>query len=127
MSKNLVLTASVILLTAIILGAMAAHALEKIISTELIETFEKGVRYQFYGGFALLITGAVAQNFKFSLRWFTILTIAGVLLFSGCIYGYCFHEQIPPLKPLVYIVPIGGFSMIFAWLVLIIQLIRFQK
>lgn len=127
MSKNLMITASVILLTAIILGAVAAHALEKILSTELIETFEKGVRYQFYGGFALLIVGAVAEKFNFSLRWFTILTLLGILLFSVCIYGYCFHTQVPSLKPLVYIVPVGEFSMISAWLVLIIQLIRFQK
>ena len=127
MSKNIVLTACVILLTAIILGAVAAHALEKILSAALIETFEKGVRYQFYGGFALLITGVAAEKFKFSLRWFTILTVLGVILFSGCIYGYCFHQQMPALKPLVYIVPIGGFSMIAAWMAVTIQLIRFQK
>lgn len=127
MSKPLVLLAAFIICTAIILGAMAAHGLESILSVELIESFEKGVRYQFYAGFSLLILGAAKDKFDFSLRWFAYFTGAGLALFSGCIYGYCFHEQVPALKPLVYLVPIGGLSMILAWVIFIIQLIRFQK
>ena len=127
MSKRIVILASVLLCTAIILGAMAAHKLKDFLSAELLETFEKGVRYQFYAGFALLILGVVQEKFAFSLRWFTWLTLSGVILFSGCIYGYCFHLQISWLKPLVYLVPIGGSLMIAAWVVFILQVIRFQK
>ncbi len=127
MSKPILIIAAFTICTAIILGAMAAHGLKPILSADLIESFEKGVRYQFYGGFSLLILGAIKDKFHFSLRWFSILTIGGVKLFSGCIYLYCFHEHIPALKPLVYLVPIGGLLMILAWVVFIIQLIRFQK
>ncbi|MBI3135974.1 MAG: DUF423 domain-containing protein [Bacteroidetes bacterium] len=127
MSKSVVILASILLCTAIILGAMAAHGLEELLSAGLIETFEKGVRYQFYAGFALLILGFAKEKLAFSLRWFVRLTVAGVILFSGCIYGYSFHEQIPSLKPLVYLVPIGGSLMIAAWIVFTIQLIRLQK
>lgn len=127
MSKPILLIAAFTICTAIILGAMAAHGLESILSSELIDSFEKGVRYQFYAGFSMLILGAIQDKFVFSIRWFTRLTIAGVVLFSGCIYLYCFHEQLPALKPLVYLVPIGGLLMIIAWVVFIIQLIRFQK
>ncbi|MBK6525293.1 MAG: DUF423 domain-containing protein [Crocinitomicaceae bacterium] len=127
MSKPILIIAAFTICTAIILGAMAAHGLESILSADLIESFEKGVRYQFYAGFSLLILGAIKDKFVFSLRWFTWLTIAGVKLFSGCIYLYCFHEQVPVLKPLVYLVPIGGLLMILAWVVFMIQLIRFQK
>jgi uncharacterized membrane protein YgdD (TMEM256/DUF423 family) len=127
MSRKIVLFASILLCTAIVLGAMAAHGLKLILSVDLIETFEKGVRYQFYAGFALLILGLSKEKFAFSLRWFLWLTTGGVILFSGFIYAYCFHAQIPALKPLVYIVPIGGSLMIAAWVVFIIQLIRFQK
>ncbi len=127
MSKPILIIAAFTICTAIILGAMAAHGLESILSAELIESFEKGVRYQFYAGFSLLILGAVKDKFHFSLRWFTRLTIAGVVLFSGFIYLYCFHEQIPALKPLVYLVPVGGLLMILAWVVFIIQIMRFQK
>lgn len=127
MSKPILIIAAITICTAIILGAMAAHGLESILSADLIESFEKGVRYQFYSGFSLLILGVIKDKFSFSLRWFSWLTVAGVKLFSGCIYLYCFHEQVPALKPLVYLVPIGGLLMILAWVVFIIQLIRFQK
>lgn len=127
MSKKIVVLASVIICTAIILGAMAAHGLKSILSAELIETFEKGVRYQFYAGFSLLLLGLAKEKISFSLRWFAYFTSGGIVLYSGCIYLYCFNEQFPYLKPLVHLVPLGGFSMILAWMILIIQLIRFQK
>jgi uncharacterized membrane protein YgdD (TMEM256/DUF423 family) len=124
MSKKIVLTAAILLCMAIILGAMAAHALEKIIGAAEIKSFHTGVTYQFYAGFALLILGLAGDKFSFSLKWFTRLTIAGVILFSGCIYLYCFHEQAPGLKNFVLIVPVGGFSFIAAWLLFIVQLIK---
>jgi len=127
MSKPIVILAASIICIAIILGAMAAHGLKPILAADLLESFEKGVRYQFYAGFALLILGLAKDKLMFSLKSFTWLTVAGMLLFSGCIYGYCFHLQIPALKPLVYLVPIGGSLMIAAWIVFIIQLVRFQK
>jgi uncharacterized membrane protein YgdD (TMEM256/DUF423 family) len=124
MEKKLVLTGSILILISIILGAMAAHALEKIISPALIETFEKGVKYQIYTGFGLLIVGLGAHHFSFRITSFYWLNLIGVLLFSGCIYLYTFHEQMPALKPAVYIVPLGGSTMIIAWAILVIQLIR---
>lgn len=124
MSKKLVITGLIFILLSIILGAMAAHALEKTISPSLIETFEKGVKYQIYAGFGLLIIGFAAQQLRFSLTSFYWLTCIGTLLFSGCIYAYTFHEMIPALKSAVYIVPIGGSAMIMAWLILVIQTIR---
>jgi len=127
MSKSLVLISAIVICSAIILGAMAAHSLEKILSADLIETFEKGVRYQFYAGFSLLILGFAKEKIQFSLKAFTWMTLAGLMLFSGCLYGYCFYELVPSLKPLVYLVPFGGSLMIAAWVVFIVQVIRFQK
>lgn len=124
MEKKLVITGSILILLSIILGAMAAHALEKIISQALIETFEKGVKYQIYTGFGLLIVGLGAHQFSFRTAPFYWLNLIGVLLFSGCIYLYTFHEQMPALKPAVYVVPFGGSAMIMAWIILVIQLIR---
>ena len=44
-------------LTAVILGAFAAHALKEILSNNQLASFETGVRYQMYHGFVLLFTG----------------------------------------------------------------------
>jgi len=124
MSKNSVLLGAIFVLIAIILGAMAAHAMEDFVAPELIDTFEKGVKYQLYTGLGLLIVGFNQDRLGFSIKPFILLNLIGMLLFSGCIYAYTFHEQMAFLKPAVYIVPLGGISMIAAWLFLVIRLIR---
>lgn len=127
MKKSIVITSSILICTAIILGAMAAHALEKIVSTELIASFDKGVQYQFICGFTLLIIGLNQTKFQFNLKWFYRLNIIGLILFSGCIYLYTIHTFLPELKFFVYLVPIGGVSFILAWIILIWQLLSKQK
>lgn len=127
MSKKLVFSGSILICIAIILGAMAAHGLKNKISPELIESFQKGVTYQFYAGFSLLILGLAADKFSFSLNLFFWLMLVGVILFSGCIYLYCFHAQIPALHSFVLVVPFGGVSMISAWVVFIFNLFKSNK
>lgn len=127
MSKKITVTGAILILFGIILGAMAAHALEKSVSANLIESFQKGVTYQFYVGFGFLIIGLNADRFQFNTNAFYLLNLLGVMLFSGCIYLYALHEQFPVLKSFVLIVPIGGSLMIFGWMILIIQMIRFNN
>lgn len=124
MSKPIVLAGATLILISIILGAMAAHAMEKVISTEVMETFETGVKYQFYTGIALLTVGLNLSRITFNIKPFVILNLLGVLLFSGGIYLYSFHEIVAPLRSFVRVVPFGGTAFIAAWLVFIIQLIR---
>lgn len=124
MQKKITLTGSIFIVISIILGAMAAHGLEKHISPNLIQTFEKGVKYQMYIGLGLLIIGLNANQFKFNLNPFYYLNLIGILLFSGCIYCYSLHELIPALKPMAMVVPIGGVAMILAWILLIFKQIR---
>ncbi len=124
MSKTIVLTGGFFILFGIILGAMAAHAMEKAISAELIETFEKGVKYQFYIGLGLLTVGLNAKQIPFSLKGFYLFNLFGVLLFSGCIYLYSIHEIVPNFKSVVLIVPFGGVSMIIGWAIFVIKIFR---
>ncbi len=124
MSKKLVFTGSLFILIGIVLGAMAAHAMEKAISSELIETFEKGVKYQFYVGLGLLTVGLNAKQIPFSLRSFYLFNLFGVILFSGCIYLYSIHEIVPNFKSVVLIVPFGGMSMIIGWTIFVVKVFR---
>ena len=126
MQKNIVITAAIFICVSIILGALAAHSLEKLLSQDLIETFEKGVKYLIYSGFGLLIIGLNKDRLKVNLKWFYILLLVGTILFSGNIFLYVFHETIPSLKNFVHLVPIGGLLMILAWAVLILKLIRLK-
>ncbi len=124
MSKRTVITGSIFVCLSIILGAIAAHSLEKVISTDGIATFEKGVKYLMYSGLGLFALGLNAKQLNFSIAPVYWLLLSGSILFSGNIFIYIFHEHIPALKPVVHLVPIGGLLMIIGWVTLTVQLVR---
>ncbi|MFK8038619.1 MAG: DUF423 domain-containing protein [Crocinitomicaceae bacterium] len=124
MSKTITIIAAFFIFISIILGAIAAHSLEKIISQNLILTFEKGVKYLMYSGLGLLIIGLNHDKFHFKLTWIYRLIILGTVLFCGNIFIYIFHEQFNPLKNFVHLVPIGGTLMIIGWGVLLLKLFK---
>lgn len=102
---------------AVTAGAMGTHLLkEKFeLPAEQLETFEVAVRYQMYHALALVAVGLIAS--LGSSRWLTAAGVAfglGILLFSGGIYAYLATG----IKPFVHVVPIGGMSLIVAWVLL---------
>jgi uncharacterized membrane protein YgdD (TMEM256/DUF423 family) len=109
------------------LGAFGAHALKELLSAEKLESFEVGVRYQFYTSMILLLFGITADKFSFSLRSFYLFQILGVFLFSGSIYFLSleeiFHTSLNFLGP---ITPIGGGLMIIGWVLFIFRLWRIK-
>lgn len=125
MNKKTVITGASLLALAIILGAFGAHGLKSIVSPEKVESFETGVRYQFYSAFSLLILGLNADKIKFSLKPVTILLLLGTFFFSFSIYLLSLQEywQVK-LSFLGPITPIGGMLMISAWAVFIFKLVR---
>jgi uncharacterized membrane protein YgdD (TMEM256/DUF423 family) len=127
MNKKLLLIGSVLFVTAIILGAFGAHALKELLSAEKLESFEVGVRYQFYTSMILLLFGLTADKFSFSLRSFYLFQILGVFLFSGSIYFLSleeiFHTSLNFLGP---ITPVGGGLMIIGWVLFIFRLWRIK-
>ncbi len=128
MKKSIVTLATFYIFISIILGAIVAHFIEKVvIDSDLLITFDKGVKYLMYSGLGLLILSLNDSKFNFSLKPVYILVIIGSLLFSINIFLYTFHESFPMLKSFVHIVPIGGFAMIIGWGVLIVKLLGAQK
>ncbi len=108
---------------AVILGAFGAHALKKVLTQELLQTFETGVKYQFYHSFALLITGILYGSFankltKLASTFFTI----GIILFSGSIYALVMLKSSGQvgLGGLGILTPVGGVFFILGWLMLIL-------
>lgn len=108
---------------AVILGAFGAHALKKILTPELLQTFETGVKYQFYHSFALLITGILYGSYankltKLASTFFTI----GIILFSGSIYALVMLKASGQvgLGGLGILTPIGGIFFILGWVMLIL-------
>ena len=107
-------------LLSIILGAFGAHAFKKILSTERLESFETGVRYQMYAAFFLLFVGYILKFDTGSEKAISWLMILGTILFSFSIYFLSFQETWGVnLKFLGPITPLGGLMMIISWGLLI--------
>ena len=125
MNKRIVLTAAWLLLTAIILGAFGAHGLKTLVSSEKIQTFEVGVRYQFFIALTLLVIGLNADRIPFMLTWTFRLMLLGVLIFSGSIYLLALSEVLSlPTSFIGPLTPLGGVGMIAGCMVFIVRLIR---
>ena len=125
MNKNILIGGSILGILGIILGAFAAHGLEKLVDAEAINTFETGVRYQIYHAFFLLILGGTSfVNVKVKKVVF-YLVLVGVLFFSGSIYGLATNELSGfDFKTIAMITPIGGLLLITAWALMLIGVIR---
>ena len=125
MNKRIVLTAAILLMLAIILGAFGAHGLKDKVSPERIATFEVGVKYQFYIGLAMLILGFNEEKLGFSLKPTFLLLLIGVLFFSVSIYFLAIQEILgTSLKFLGPITPVGGLLMIIGFLIFLVKLMR---
>ena len=121
MQKNFLKTAAVLGALSVILGAFGAHALKQLISDKNLQTFETGVRYQFYHVIALFITGILYKDFTNNyLKWAGRSFCLGILLFSGSLYLLSFIEltDMTGLKWVGAITPLGGVCFIIAWLLL---------
>lgn len=112
---------------AVILGAFGAHALKEVLTPDLLQSYETGVRYQFYHSFALLICGlAYAHKPSKLIRTASNLFVAGIILFSGSIYALVLLKSAGKigLGGLGVLTPIGGVLFITAWLLFVIGLLK---
>lgn len=127
MNKTILITASILGITSIVLGAFGAHALKALVSVESQQTFETGVRYQMYHAILLLFVGnslLVRQKAKKRIYYLTLL---GVLLFSGSIYLLATNALTTfDFKIIGFITPIGGLLLIISWILLFINFLKMK-
>ncbi len=104
--------------TGVILGAVGSHAL-KGQTTEALEFFRIGNKYQIYHALFLLILGLLQSRYPGKLMNLSIYnTIGGIVLFSGSLYLFTLAE----IK-VGMITPIGGLLLISAWILLLIHVL----
>jgi uncharacterized membrane protein YgdD (TMEM256/DUF423 family) len=107
-------------LTAVILGAFAAHALKEVLTPAQLDSFNTGVRYQMYH--ALLLVMIALKGHSFHLRYERLITTlvgVGIILFSFSIYLLNLQALLDMrLGWLGPITPIGGTLLIVAWALL---------
>jgi len=121
-SRTLVFFAAISCLIAVGIGAMGSHSLPKrlldagLTDVEIqkkIGQCEIAVKYQMYHSLAILSLGlcpvtAARKTWKFA----GLLFFVGVALFSGGLYSMVFFNQMGHWS----IVPLGGATMMLAWL-----------
>jgi uncharacterized membrane protein YgdD (TMEM256/DUF423 family) len=117
MRKTFLRLGSLFALLAVTLGAFGAHGLKAIIEADSLNTFEIGVRYQFYHAFALLAAGLLAYSRKVRLlQWAGWCFVVGILLFSGSLYLLALKDALSlPVAWLGPVTPIGGVFFIIGW------------
>ncbi len=105
------------------LGAFGAHGLKALLKAPQLQTFEIGVRYQFYHAFALLFTGLLVNKYPSKLMNLAgFLFVLGIICFSGSLYLLATHSIIGlnNYQWLGPITPIGGTFFIIGWLFLLL-------
>lgn len=126
MTKRLLIIAAISGMFAVAFGAMAAHKLKELITPYQIEIFQKGVTYQFYHTFAIVIAALLLDRFG-NKQFYTagILFFTGILFFSGSLYLLALNNFLNiPVIVLGPVTPIGGLFFIAGWFVLLIGILK---
>ncbi|MEB3347631.1 DUF423 domain-containing protein [Aquimarina gracilis] len=126
-NKTILITGAVLGLLAVLFGAFGAHGLEKLVDVKSVTSFETGVRYQMYHAIVCIILGNMTVlNSTFKKRIFYFF-LGGITLFSGSIYLLAIDEVLGiSLSSLGFITPLGGFLLIFGWILFIIALTKIK-
>lgn len=127
LNKIILVSAAILGLLAILLGAFASHGLKGSISVESLQTFETGVRYQMYHAIVLLFIGINSSINLKTKRLLYFLILIGILFFSGSIYSLATNELSGfDFKRIGFITPFGGVLLISSWAVLLVSFLRLK-
>jgi uncharacterized membrane protein YgdD (TMEM256/DUF423 family) len=129
-NKNWFVTAFILCGLAVTLGAFGAHGLKRLVSPLQIETFKTGVQYHFYHAFAIALAAIVSQyNDNQRIRRAMRLFLAGIVLFSGSLYGLTLVEVagMDGMRWLGIVTPIGGILFINGWFLMALSIYKMEK
>ena len=126
MNKQIVVTASLLGLLAVITGAFGAHGLKASLSAQQLEVWHTAVQYQFYHVFALLFLSTFARGKNRLVTSSYYLFTVGIVFFSGSLYLLACRDLLGWgwLSVMGPITPVGGLLFIIGWLTLALAAIR---
>jgi uncharacterized membrane protein YgdD (TMEM256/DUF423 family) len=128
MERKILITAALVAVVAIALGAFGAHALKERLDVQQLATFETGVRYQMYHALFLLFVGSTSVIGAVAKKRIFYATMIGILLFSVSIYVLA-TQSITGInfRPLGIVTPVGGLLLLTGWLILVRELLRIKS
>jgi uncharacterized membrane protein YgdD (TMEM256/DUF423 family) len=127
MNKRILISAAILAIIAIVLGAFGAHKLKELLPEQSLNSFETGVRYQMYHVFLLLFLGSFSKVTESAKKKVYRLTMLGILFFSGSIYVLSTSSITSiDFSVIGIITPIGGVLLIIAWGILLRSFINLK-
>ena len=109
--RGWILTGSLHMAMAVIMGAFAAHTLKYFFDQYATDVFKTGNFYHFIHSLALIIVGILQQQFDIDLTISGYSFFFGIVIFSGSLYSLA----LTGVKGLGAITPIGGLLFIIGW------------
>jgi len=104
--------ASVAGASAVILGALGAHALHAKLSPQMLDVWHVAVQFQFWHALALLACALMRRTHATHLA--AVLFALGIVLFCGSLYALALGAP----HMVGVITPLGGLAFIAGWIVL---------
>lgn len=127
MNKRILISAAILAVIAIILGAFGAHKLKELLPEQSLNAFETGVRYQMYHVFLLLFLAVFTEVTESVKKKVYLFTVVGTLFFSGSIYLLSTNSITSiDFTSIGIITPIGGVLLIIAWGVLLRSFLKLK-
>lgn len=104
--------ASVAGASAVILGALGAHALHAKLSPQMLDVWHTAVQFQFWHALALLACALMRRTHATHLA--AVLFAIGIVLFCGSLYALALGAP----RGVGVITPLGGLAFIVGWVAL---------
>jgi len=108
--------------TAVLLGALGAHVLRRLVSEPMLDVWRTAVHFQFWHALALAICALSARR-SHAAHLGAILFALGIVLFCGSLYALALGA--PHLVGIV--TPLGGLAFVAGWIALGVALYRQQQ
>jgi uncharacterized membrane protein YgdD (TMEM256/DUF423 family) len=98
--------------SAVILGALGAHALHAKLSPQMLDVWHVAVQFQFWHALALLACALMRRTHAVHLA--AVLFALGIVLFCGSLYALALGTP----HTVGVITPLGGLAFIIGWITL---------
>lgn len=117
-NRTLIAVAAVLLMIGVGTGAFGAHGLRAHVAPNMLAVWQTAVLYQLVHALGLMAVAALRAQLHPPLASASVaFLLAGVVLFSGSLYGLVLFGT----RGIGVITPIGGVSFMMGWLLLAIS------
>ncbi len=108
--------------SAVLLGALGAHVMRRVVSAPMLDVWQTAVHFQFWHALALAICALSARR-SHAAHLGAILFALGIVLFCGSLYALALGAP----RTVGAVTPLGGLAFVAGWIALGVALYRQQE